>query len=306
MSYCQKTQTVYFYDDKNKEVLYMHLDTDLSKTPIRTSLLLKYLGQLRGPVSFGRALRISVDGRYVYGNEYSKKIKIFDVDNPEEIEYIEFAKFDRISGFEALRFNRIITLTLEGTLKLYNDERMELDSLDIFDIDEDLLEEGGHATEFTRCLAVSHDSTQLAIASYTKGNCSSRIFVIRISHKSELKIQHIYQMKSSQPKSEIKAMGFVPDLDLGGVDVQPFDLDLAQIQRSEIRVDGDLKGGTVGKRHQILIAQSQDSVFRLGGDELVKTERNRLIDFTARFLTTESGVWSVDKLGGVGWIGYCE
>ena len=75
--YSVGNSSFYFYDDKNKSVLALEWPENLQKVPKASDLDIKYIGELRGTVTFGNILKVSPSGRRLFGYEGGESIKVF-------------------------------------------------------------------------------------------------------------------------------------------------------------------------------------------------------------------------------------
>lgn len=246
------------------------------------SYTVSILSDLLGPVSFARTLRISSEGDLLFCNEKSNSIKVIPIDDADNFFYLEFKNNERISEFEPLTHNRILTLTLDGTLCIFDEEGTEMSSLSIFG-------EDSSKKEFTRCLSVSNDGKTIAVASYIKGNKSCKIYIFNISDKSNIVKTHEYNVENQAEKSEFKAMGFLNS----SIQVNNFSIKLEEISEDNVK-----------KSHPVLIAKSQFFILKIKDNgEIIKEVRNSKIDFTAKLQLKENLLWFVERTGRIAYIG---
>ena len=98
------------------------------------------------------------------------------------------------------------TLTIEGELTIFDEDGLELDSLSIFEVSQKQRKD----QEQMKVLAVSEDSTNIAVAAFTSANRPSRIFWLHLDDES-----HVYLVSeldvSQRDDFDIRGLCFMPN-----------------------------------------------------------------------------------------------
>lgn len=209
--HCNSTNEYFLYDDKNKAVLKMQFSSSSDQIPSPGELSLEFVGELNGPMGFGKILKVSQDCSLLYANEGGKRIKIFRLDTEDEQaeeSYIESESSDRLTAFEPAGFNRLAILNQSGLLTIFNEEGISIEQMNIFQVSENTPME----KEFTRTMAVSDDFTNIAVTSYTTGMKSCRIFWLQLDQECHLHFVSEFDVSSQLQNSEIKSLNFIPNV----------------------------------------------------------------------------------------------
>ena len=306
--YSAVNSTFYVYDDKNKAVLSLEWPENLVEAPRAVDLKIQQIGDLRGTVTFGNIIKVSPNGSRVYGYEGGDYIRIFYLGRRTQFD-LDVGSL--ICSFEGLSFERLATLNSDGEIKIFDEEGLELDTLDIFSSSQNPRTKQEHM----KIMACSQDSTNIAVVSFTSANRPSRIFWLQIDDESHIYLVSELDM-TGEEDFDVKCLCFVPNR-------QSLSCNSERIETAVFTLTGKLESCSSPLKQAPLIklnkkypsSQPYLAAVSVNSKKLVpyylhettkeilvlkeKVEQYHVDDFLSKVVLGDGSIWSMSKTGSV-------